>query len=397
MRYAPLVLAASLVATTVHAQGTRLLRQPTVSATQIAFAYAGDIWIVGKDGGDARRLTSFAGTESNPHFSPDGKQIAFTMQYGANNDVYVIDASGGTPRRLTWHPGADLARGWSPDGKRVLFSSARAHAPAVGVQQLWTVAASGGVPERLPLPDALRGSYSADGQRLAYEKVSRWDVEWRNYRGGQTHPISIYNLATQAVDTLPSPGSLDLWPAWMGDAIYFISDRDWAANVWKYDVGTKQLTQVTHYKDFDVKTLDAGSGAVVYEQAGYLHLLDPVSGNDRQLSITPRVMGAIRVDAGECGADRVSVLSPSGAPGAVCGGGRYSRCPRRGGARNLTRSPGAPTIRPSGRPTASKSPGSRTRAANIASDRHARRATRIKFEQPTFATPTGRPTASTSP
>jgi len=122
------------------------------------------------------------------------------------------------------------------------------------------------VPERLPIPDALRGSLSPDGQRLAYEKVSRWDVEWRNYRGGQTHPVSIYTIASQAVDTLPSQGTLDTWPVWMGDAIYFISDRDWAANIWKYDVASKQLTQLTHYKDYDVKTLDAGSGVIVYEE-----------------------------------------------------------------------------------------------------------------------------------
>ena len=288
MRYAIIILASLCCASGVHAQGTRLLRQPTLSATQIAFAYAGDIWVVNRDGGDARRLTSFPGAESNPHFSPDGKQIAFTMQLGANSDVYVIDAAGGEPRRLTWHPAADFARGWTPDGQRVLFSNSAMHAPVVGIEQLWTIAATGGVPERIPLPDGFRGSYSPDGTRLTYEKTSRWDVEWRNYRGGQTHPISIYTIATKAVDTLPSPGSLDLAPVWMADAIYFLSDRDWAANVWKYDVGTKQLTQLTHYKDYDVKNLDAAAGAVVYEEAGYLHLLDPAAGKDRQLEITCR-------------------------------------------------------------------------------------------------------------
>src|SRR5213592_3690862 len=215
MRYTSVALGLLCCPILAYAQGTRLLRQPTVSNTQIAFAYAGDIWVAGRDGGDAKRLTSFPGTESNPHFSPDGKQIAFSMQYGGNTDVYVIDAAGGEARRLTWHPGPDIARGWSPDAKRILFSSARISAPSVGVQQLWTIAATGGVPERLPIPDALRGSFSPDGQRLAYEKVSRWDVEWRNYRGGQTHPVTIYTVASQAVDTLPSQGTLDTWPVWM--------------------------------------------------------------------------------------------------------------------------------------------------------------------------------------
>ena len=143
MRPTSVLLGLVLVPVLMPAQGTRLLRQPTVSSTQIAFAYAGDIWVVSRDGGDAKRLTSFPGTESDPHFSPDGKQIAFSMQYGGNTDVYVIDAAGGEARRLTRHPAPDIARGWAPDARRVLFSSARVGAPSVGVQQLWTVAAAG--------------------------------------------------------------------------------------------------------------------------------------------------------------------------------------------------------------------------------------------------------------
>ncbi|MFN2572579.1 MAG: PDZ domain-containing protein [Gemmatimonadales bacterium] len=391
MRYSTLVLAATLLVPSLSAQGTRLLRQPTVSQTQIAFAYAGDIWIVGREGGDARRLTSFPGTESSPHFSPDGKQIAFTMQYGANYDVYVIDASGGTPRRLTWHPGPDVARGWTPDGRRVLFSSPRVHAPAVGVHQLWTVASNGGVPERLPLPDALRGSYSPDGQRLAYEKVTRWDVEWRNYRGGQTHPITIYNVGTQAVDTLPSPGSLDLWPAWMGDAIYFISDRDWAGNVWKYDVTSKQVTQLTHFKDYDVKTMDAAAGAIVYEQAGYLHLLDPASAADRQLAITclgDRPWAEPRwVDAAPL--IESASLSPSGARALFSARGEVFSVPaQKGDARNLTRSPGAadrtPVWSPDGKQVAWFSDASGEYRLMIGTQEGLTPPREIKFEHPTF-------------
>ena len=138
MRYTSVVLGLLCCPVLAYAQGTRLLRQPTVSNTQIAFAYAGDIWVASRDGGDAKRLTSFPGTESNPHFSPDGKQIAFSMQYGGNTDVYVIDAAGGEAQRLTWHPSPDIARGWSPDAKRIVFSSARASAPSVGVQSCWT-------------------------------------------------------------------------------------------------------------------------------------------------------------------------------------------------------------------------------------------------------------------
>jgi len=391
MRYTSVVLGLLCCPILVHAQGTRLLRQPTVSSTQIAFAYAGDIWVANRDGGDAKRLTSFPGTESNPHFSPDGKQIAFSMQYGGNTDVYVIDAAGGEARRLTWHPSPDIARGWSPDAKRILFGSARVSAPSVGVQQLWTIAAAGGVPERLPIPDALRGSLSPDGQRLAYEKVSRWDVEWRNYRGGQTHPITVYTIASQAVDTLPSQGTLDTWPVWMGDAIYFISDRDWAANIWKYDVASKQLTQLTHYKDYDVKTLDAGAGVVVYEEAGYLHLLEPATGKDTQLVITCR--GDLPwaeprwVDASKW--IESASLSPSGARALFSARGEVFSVPaEKGDARNLTRSSGTaertPVWSPDGKQVAWFSDASGEYRLMIGTQEGLSAPREIKFDQPTF-------------
>ena len=391
MRYTSVVLGLLCCPILVHAQGTRLLRQPTVSNTQIAFAYAGDIWVASRGGGDAKRLTSFPGTESNPHFSPDGKQIAFSMQYGGNTDVYVIDADGGEARRLTWHPSPDIARGWSPDGKRILFSSASVSAPSVGVQQLWTIAAAGGVPERLPIPDALRGSFSPDGQRLAYEKVTRWDVEWRNYRGGQTHPVTIYTVGSQAVDTLPSQGTLDTWPVWMGDAIYFISDRDWAANIWKYDVASKQLTQLTHYKDYDVKTLDAGAGVVVYEEAGYLHLLEAATGKDTQLAITCR--GDLPwaeprwVDASKW--IESASLSPSGARALFSARGEVFSVPaEKGDARNLTRSSGTaertPVWSPDGKQVAWFSDASGEYRLMIGTQEGLSAPREIKFDQPTF-------------
>jgi tricorn protease len=132
--------------------GTRLLRTPTVSATQIAFAYANNIWVVERSGGIARRLTSFQGQTGNPHFSPDGRTIAFSAEYGGNTDVYVVSSEGGEPKRLTWHPGADTAQGWTPDGKSVLFASARATWAPSAAPRFWTVPASGGVEEPLPLP-----------------------------------------------------------------------------------------------------------------------------------------------------------------------------------------------------------------------------------------------------
>ena len=158
----------------VDPNGTRLLRQPAVSATQIAFVHAGDVWIVARQGGDARRLTTSPGIESFPKFSPDGRLVAFTGEYAGNQDVYVVPAEGGDPKRLTWHPGADLVRDWTIDGRRVVFASGRASDAPVGVLKLWTISIDGGLPEALPMPTANRGQFSPDGRRFGSYARSRY-------------------------------------------------------------------------------------------------------------------------------------------------------------------------------------------------------------------------------
>jgi tricorn protease len=271
-----------------HAQagGTRLLRTPTVSASQIAFAYAQNIWVVPRAGGMARRVTSFPGQTGNPHFSPDGKWIAFSGEYAGNFDVYVVAADGGEPKRLTWHPGADLAQGWTPDGKSVLFSSSRATWSPSGSPRFWTVPAEGGVEERMALPRGYQGKISADGTRIAYRMNNSWDEERRNYRGGQNRPVWIVDLKSYDLISPPWTDSKDVDPVWMGESVYFISDRDGVANVWGYDTRTKKLAQLTKFTDFDVKALDSGAGAIVFEQAGYVHEMDPKSGKEHIVNIT---------------------------------------------------------------------------------------------------------------
>lgn len=392
-------LAATLTATTLltacppvrlSAQGTRLLRQPTVSATQIAFAYAGDIWITGRDGGDARRLTSAPGIESSPQFSPDGKLVAYTGEYASNPDVYVIDAAGGTPRRLTWHPGGDFVRGWAPDGRAVVFASNRQN-PRKDGQQFWSVPLAGGFEERLSLPEANHGMFSPDGKRIVYERVSQWDQEWRNYRGGQNQPVQIFTVADASVEKLPWEGSKDMWPVWLGDAIYFISDRDWAGNVWRYDLAGKRLTQVTHYRDFDVKTLAAGGGVLVYEQAGYLHLLDPASGQDRQLVINvrgelpwvaPRWLDASKNASG-------ASLSPTGVRALIEARGEIFTVPgEKGDVRNLTRTPGsadhAPVWSPDGKKIAWFSDASGEYRLMIGGQDGLEAAREVRLDKPTY-------------
>src|SRR3982750_1618407 len=150
------------------AQGTRLLRHPTVSRDSVAFEYAGDLWIVSRSGGQARRLTSTPGAEIDPYFSPDGSQIAFSSTVAGNTDVYVVPTAGGDPKRLTYHPAADRVRGWTPDGSRVIFASGRDTAPQQSYVRLWTVSAEGGFPEPLPMPRAFNASYSGDSRRIAF-------------------------------------------------------------------------------------------------------------------------------------------------------------------------------------------------------------------------------------
>ena len=347
---AALLLAAAAPA--LLAAQTRLLRQPTISAQHIAFSYANNIWVVGREGGEARRLTSFQGVTSNPKLSPDGRTVAFSGQYGGNTDVYVVPVEGGEPTRLTWHPGADLVQGWTPDGTRVVFSSSR-DAGAGNTPRFWSVSARGDFPTALPMPRAWQGKHSPDGSRFAYRMANSWDDEWRNYRGGQNRPIWILDLTTHDLETPPWTDSKDIDPVWVGDVVFFISDRDWAANVWAYDTRTKQLAQVTRFTDFDVKSLDAGGGMLVFEQAGFLHLLDPSTRQHRRLDIAVRGDFPWLVPQWRDVTNRMSnlALSPTGKRIAAEARGEIFTIPaEKGDVRNLTRTSGAAERTPSWSP-----------------------------------------------
>ncbi|HKF58600.1 MAG TPA: protease, partial [Blastocatellia bacterium] len=255
-----------------------LLQKPTVSRTQIVFGYAGDLWTVGREGGQASRLTTGVGIETDPVFSPDGKWIAFTGQYDGNTDVYVIPAGGGVPRRLTFHPGADQVVGWTPDGKRVLFRSGRNSTS--GYARLFTVPAEGGFPEQVPLPLAYEGSYSSDQSRIAYQPLTRWQPDWKRYRGGQTAPIWIARLSDSSIEKLPRENSNDFNPMWIGGKIYFLSDRSGAVSLFCYDTDSKQVKQLVQNSGLDIKSASAGPDAIVYEQFGRIHLYDLKSGKE---------------------------------------------------------------------------------------------------------------------
>ena len=347
MAAAVALLWTSFAALAVHAQdqgaqdqGTRLLRHPAVSTDHIAFSYGQDLWIVDRLGGEARRLTSFQGREVRPAFSPDGLTVAFSGEYDGNVDVYTVPISGGEPVRLTFHPGVDSVRGFSNDGKRVLFTSGRDTAP-VSYLRYWGIDVQGGMPAPLPFPRAFKGGYNATGSHFAYQEVSPNDIEWRGYRGGQAKPIWIVGATDFDLETTPWEGSMDTDPVYVGDELYFLSDRDWAVNLYRYRAG--QLEQVTTERDFDIKNLSAGGGVLVYEMGGYIYLYDPQKGSAQQVNITLRGDLPWRrphwEDVGESLSN--AALSPTGKRAVFEARGEILTVPaEKGDDRNLTRSSG---------------------------------------------------------
>ena len=268
----------------IFAQGTQLLRQPTLSKTHVVFVYANDLWKAPLSGGTAIRLTSDIGYESLPHFSYDEKWIAFSGEYDGNTDVYVIPAEGGEPKRLTFHPGGDFVQGWTPDGK-ILFRSGREGRPTQ-TNKFYTVSPEGGLPTSLGVPRAAYGEVSEDGKYVAYTPITGWDAEWRNYRGGQAMPIWIVDLKTKdLIRTEQKDQERHLDPVWHNGSVYFISERDYTANIWSFNPQTKEEKQITFHKKFDVKSLDANSNGIIYEQGGYLHFLNPNTLASNQLNI----------------------------------------------------------------------------------------------------------------
>jgi tricorn protease len=318
-----------------------LLQKPTLSKTHIVFAYAGDLWSVPRDGGNANRLTSGSGDETDPAFSPDGTQIAFTGEYDGNVDVFVVPAAGGVPKRLTWHPAPDRVLGWSPDGKRIIFSSSRNAYSRFA--ELYTVPAEGGVEEKLPLPTGYQASMSPDGQSIAYEPIGRAFTMWKKYRGGQTTRIWIARLSDSSVTKVPRLNSNDFNPMWAGDRVYFLSDRNGPFTLFSYDTKSASVHEAFANHGLDLKSASLGPDAIVYEQFGAIGLYDLKTGKTKPVSI--RVEGdfpALRAKLVDVG-NRLSspAVSPTGARAVFTARGEVITVPaEKGDARNLTNSPG---------------------------------------------------------
>ena len=279
-----LALSFILILGSSYAQETLLLRQPAINGEIVAFAYGSDIWTYHLTSGLVKRITSTQAVESNPYISPDGKTIAFSSNRVGAPAVYTVPTEGGEPTRLTWHPSESIVRGWNPDGSQIIYSSSRDTAPA-SYDRLWTVSPKGGPSSLISKQWAHKASYNASGTHLAVERVSRWDSEWRNYKGGQNNPIYILNLKNQSEELLPFENTMDLQPVWLGDKIYFLSDRDWIVNIWSYDTKSKALTQHTNFTGSDVKCLNGHGGSLIFEREGRLHLFNTSDNSIKTLKI----------------------------------------------------------------------------------------------------------------
>ena len=343
------LLAAPLLAAPLLAAPTdpHILQRPALTATHIVFNYAGDIWSVDRKGGRATRLTVGIGLETSPIVSPDGQLIAFSGDYDGNTDVYTIPITGGVPRRVTYHPAADVPVAWTPDGKIVFRSNRQASSRYI---ELFSVAPTGGVATRVPLPMAYQGQLSPDGKSIAYSPLAPafgFDytsyVAWGNYRGGRAGTVNVTNLADLSTITIPHDKASDFSPVWFGNKVYFLSDRKGSIGLFSFDPATKAIAEAMHPSGPDLHSLSAGPGGLVYDQLGQIYLFDPATGKSHLVDIDvtadlPEVRERIMNVSSEI---EHAGISPTGVRAVFEAHGEILTVPaKHGPTRDLTNTPG---------------------------------------------------------
>lgn len=337
----------------VHADEARLLRFPSTNGTDVVFTYAGDLYRAPLSGGEAQRLTSHVGYEIFPHYSPDGKSIAFTGQYDGNTEVYLISSDGGEPQRLTYTSTNsrddlgdrmgpnNIVMTWSRDGKEIVYRNRIGD----GFQgKLWMIGKDGGMSEALPLPEGGFCSYSPDGKKLAYNRVFREFRSWKYYRGGMADDIWIYDTEAKKVTNITNNVAQDIFPMWIGDEIFFASDRDMTMNLFVYNTKTGKTEKVTNYTDYDVKFPSSDGNTIVYEHGGYLYRLEPKTRKSEQIHIALNGENVYARTEQKHVANNLTAisLSPNGKRLAVTARGEVFDVPvAKGVTRNITRTPGA--------------------------------------------------------
>ncbi|MBE6334493.1 MAG: protease [Bacteroidales bacterium] len=340
-------------AVTVTAQEARLLRFPSTNGQEVVFSYGGDLYKAPLSGGEATRLTSHIGYEMFPRFSPDGASIAFTAQYDGNTEVYTIPSKGGEPKRMTYTSTNsrddigdrmgpnNMVLTWTNDGQGIIYRN-RTGGSFIG--KLWSVSKDGGMPQQIPLPEGGFCSYSPDGKLLAYNKVMREFRTWKYYKGGMADDIWIYNPEAQKVENITNNVSQDIIPMWIGNEIFFISDRDMVMNLFVYNTQTKQIEKVTNFSDYDIKFPSTDGKIIVFEKGGYLYKFDPTTRNSTKINITlngenPYARTEMKNVAGNITA---TSLSPDGKRLAITARGEVFNVPATEGVtRNITRTSGA--------------------------------------------------------
>ena len=350
-----LLLSLLLAGATLSASAdeARLLRFPATNGQDVVFTYAGDLYKAPLTGGEAQRLTSHVGMEMFARFSPDGQSIAFTAQYDGNTEVYLMPKSGGEPERLTYTSTNsrddvgdrmgpnNIVMTWTRDGKNILYRN-RIGDGFSG--KLWSVSAEGDMPEQLPLPEGGFCSYSPDGKKLAYNRVMREFRTWKYYKGGMADDVWVYDPASKKIENVTNNVSQDIFPMWIGEEIFFISDRDRTMNLFVYNTATKKTEKVTNYTDYDIKFPSTNGEVIVYEQGGYIFKFDPRTRKAEKVSITlnSESIYARKEMKNVAGNLTSASLSPDGKRVAVTARGEVFNVPvEKGVTRNITRTSGA--------------------------------------------------------
>ena len=331
----------------------RLLRFPATNGSEIVFSYAGDLYKVSASGGEAQRLTSHVGYEMFPRFSPDGKTIAFTGQYDGNTEVYTMPSAGGEPQRLTYTATNarddlgdrmgpnNIVMTWTPDGKQIIYRN-RISSGFSG--KLYAVNQEGGLPDAIPLPEGGFCSYSPDGKQLAYNRTMREFRTWKYYKGGMADDIWIYNPGKKSVENITDNVAQDIFPMWIGDDIFFISDRDRTMNIFVYNTKTRQTEKVTNFTEYDVKFPSASGNTIVFENGGYIYKMDASTRRPEKVNIVLASDNIYARTAIKKGAKYLTAASasPDGERVAVTARGEVFNVPAaKGVTKNITRTPGA--------------------------------------------------------
>ncbi|MFI3265203.1 MAG: PDZ domain-containing protein [Rikenellaceae bacterium] len=348
-----LLLGAFSLSAMAATEETKLLRFPASNGEEIIFSYAGDLYKVPMSGGSAMRLTSHIGYEMFPRYSPDGKSVAFTAQYDGNTEVYTIPAEGGEPLRLTYTPTNsrddigdrmgpnNIVMGWSADGEQIIYRN-RIGDGFIG--KLYTVSKDGGLSTVVPLPEGGFCSYSPDGSLLAYNRVMREFRTWKYYRGGMADDVWIYDEKNSSVENITENDAQDIIPMWVGDQIFFLSDRDRTMNIFVYNRSTKQTEKVTSFTDYDVKFPSCHGTTIVFEQGGSIFTLDAQSREVKKVAISVASDNVYARPVYKDGADYLTnvSLSKDGKNIALTARGEVFSVPTgKGAVKSLTRSSGA--------------------------------------------------------